>query len=219
MRAFALMSISMLVACLALVQAPAHAKNTAGGSSPFIAQPIEGETGRAVTEPKPDPLKEPTGGWIYGVEAPAPGADGPVVAGTRAKLIDGVAHAPALAPPAVQAAVWAANQIVGKPYRWGGGHGKWNDSGYDCSGAVSFALHGGELLDSPLDSGSFMRWGRRGKGDWITVYTNPGHAYAVIAGLRLDTSAVNDRAGRKGPQWRPRARPSRGFRARHPEGL
>ena len=137
------------------------------------------------------------------------------MAGKRAKLIDGVAHAPALAPPAVQAAVWAANQIVGKPYRWGGGHGKWTDTGYDCSGAVSFALHGGELLDSPLDSGSFMRWGRRGRGDWITVYTNPGHAYAVIAGLRLDTSAVNDRSGRKGPH----GAPGRGRRAASARGI
>ena len=135
-------------------------------------------------------------------------------------LPNGMAAAPSLAPQAVKQAIWAANEIVGKPYKYGGGHTlNFRSKGYDCSGTISYALHGGDLLDSPLDSGRFMKWGERGKGDWITIYTNPGHAYVVIAGLRLDTSAVNDQAGRKGPRWRAKSRPARGFKVRHPLGF
>jgi cell wall-associated NlpC family hydrolase len=157
------------------------------------------------------------GGQAFG----APNAaDVQLVAGTRARLLpSGQAAAPADAPAAVQRAIWAANRIIGKPYRYGGGHRDFDDSGYDCSGTVSYALHGADVLDSPLDSSSFMRWGEAGRGDWITVYTNPGHAYVVIAGLRLDTSAAGDPRGGKGPRWRPNLRTNRGFRARHPEGL
>ncbi len=125
------------------------------------------------------------------------------------------AIAPAGAPPQVVRAIQAANRIVGKPYKWGGGHARIEDSGYDCSGAVSYALRAARALPSPLDSGSLMGWGRAGKGRWITVYTNPGHAYVVIAGLRLDTSGP----GERGPRWRPQARSSSGFVARHPRGL
>jgi hypothetical protein len=134
---------------------------------------------------------------------------------------DGLATAPAEAPPQVHAAIAAANQIIGKPYRYGGGHAKVLDSGYDCSGTVSFALIGAGLLedDTPLDSTSFMRWGDQGPGQWFSVYANRGHAYLVIAGLRLDTSAAGDPSGLKGPRWRPNLRSSRGFRVRHPEGL
>ena len=138
-------------------------------------------------------------------------------------LPDGTAVAPPEAPPQVHAAVKAANEIVGKPYRYGGGHAKVQDTGYDCSGTVSYALGepGANLLKDgvPLDSSSFMRWGEAGPGEWITVYTNPGHAFVVIAGMRLDTSAAGDPSGRKGPRWRPTLRATRGFRARHPEGL
>ena len=125
------------------------------------------------------------------------------------------AVAPVDAPLPVQKAIWAANEITRKPYIYGGGHRKWKDRGYDCSGTVSYALHGGDLLDSPLDSSSFMKWGERGKGNWITVYTNPGHAYVVIAGLRLDTSSAGAGGG-KGPRWRATGRPSRGYKVRHP---
>ena len=122
----------------------------------------------------------------------------PIVApGAKATLLpDGSAAAPADAPPQVQAAIFAANKLLGKPYKYGGGHAKVKDSGYDCSGTVSYALLAAKLLKSPLDSSSFMRWGLRGKGAWITVYTNPGHAFAVIAGLRLDTSTGGIRAAR-----------------------
>lgn len=157
------------------------------------------------------------GGQAFGEDNPAMT---PVVPGDTAKLLPtGLAAAPADAPQAVQRAVWAANEIIGKPYRYGGGHRRVQDTGYDCSGTISYALIGGGLLEDPLDSSSYMGWGERGRGDWITVYTNPGHAYIVIAGLRLDTSAAGDPGGRKGPRWRPTLRSSRGFRARHPEGL
>jgi hypothetical protein len=167
------------------------------------------------------------GGVAYDEPTPAPPAatgavtSQPVAAGIEAEIgADGLAAAPAAAPDAVKRAIWAANAIIGRPYRYGGGHARgFVDRGYDCSGTVSVALHGAELLDSPLDSSSFMHWGERGAGDWITVYTNPGHAYAVIAGLRLDTSAAGDPSGAKGPRWRPTLRSSRGFRARHPLGL
>jgi len=159
-----------------------------------------------------------TGGSEYG--APPPALPQPIVAGDQAKVVDGVAMAPASAPAPVQQAIWAANAIVGKPYRYGGGHRKgFKDTAYDCSGTVSFALAGAGAVTNPLDSSSFMRWGAAGKGAWITVYTNPGHAFAVIAGLRLDTSAANDPSGLKGPRWRPALRSTRGFRARHPDGL
>jgi hypothetical protein len=143
------------------------------------------------------------------------------VPGVVAKLLpDGFAAAPAAAPPQVQEAIWAANAIVGLPYIRGGGHvSSFRSHGYDCSGTVSFALHGGKLLSSPLDSGQFMHWGAAGRGQWITIYTNPGHAYVVIAGLRLDTSAVNDPSGKNGPRWRALRRSSHGFRVRHPVGL
>jgi peptidoglycan hydrolase-like protein with peptidoglycan-binding domain len=128
------------------------------------------------------------------------------------------AVAPSDAPPEVKDAIAAANRITTKPYRYGGGHGKWEDSGYDCSGSVSYALHGGGLLKSPLDSSSFMSWGRAGKGRWISVYANSGHAYAVIAGLRFDTSAAGNNNG-SGPRWRTKARSSSGYTVRHPAGF
>ena len=133
---------------------------------------------------------------------------------------DGKAIAPAGAPPQVIAAIEAGNRIVGKPYRYGGGHAKVEDTGYDCSGTISYALLGGGLMKgTPLDSSSFMRWGAAGPGEWVTVYTHPSHAFVVIAGLRLDTSAAGDPSGAKGPRWRPKLRSTRGFRVRHPVGF
>jgi hypothetical protein len=157
-----------------------------------------------------------TGGSAYG----APDAPAPTTTMPDAQIADGLALAPESAPQEVKDAIAAANAIVGKPYVYGGGHNlSFKGRGYDCSGTVSFALHGGGLLKTPLDSGSFMRWGAAGAGNWITVYTNPGHAFAVIAGLRLDTSAAGDPSGAKGPRWRPVLRSTRGFRARHPAGF
>ncbi len=158
---------------------------------------------------------------VGGQEFGAPNAaDVQTVPGTKAKLLpNGQAAAPADAPVEVQQAIWAANRIIGMPYHYGGGHQRFEDSGYDCSGTVSYALHGGGLLRSPLDSGSFMSWGKSGRGAWITIFTNPGHAYTVIAGIRLDTSAADDPNGGSGPRWRPLRHSNAGFKVRHPSGL
>lgn len=152
-------------------------------------------------------------GGVSAVSAtPAPDPSAPP---GRALLVGGRAVAPVAAPAAVKGVIAAANRIRTKPYVWGGGHGRWWDRGYDCSGAVSYALHGGELLDSPLPSGPMTRWGSPGRGRWVTVYANAGHAYAVIAGLRWDTSG---NARGTGPRWHTDIAGSRGFVARHPAG-
>jgi peptidoglycan hydrolase-like protein with peptidoglycan-binding domain len=138
--------------------------------------------------------------------------------GEKARLsTDGrTADAPADAPVEVQEVIAAANEITDTPYRYGGGHGRgFNDSAFDCSGAVSHALHGAGLVTTPLDSTDFESWGSRGRGHWITVYANSGHAYLVVAGLRFDTSG----SGEDGPRWRPQHRSSRGYVARHPAGF
>ncbi len=152
-----------------------------------------------------------------GAEAGEVDETDPVADGEKAVLSDDgkTAIAPANAPQEVKDAIDAANEITDKPYKYGGGHGKWEDSGNDCSGSVSYALHGGGLLKRPLDSTGLMSFGERGKGAWITVYAHGSHAYLVIAGLRFDTSG----SGEKGPRWREEKRSSRGFKARHPEGL
>lgn len=169
--------------------------------------------------------QELTGGSVY-VPPPPPAK--------RAKIANGIAVPPVGAPVRVKRAIEAANLIVRKPYVYGGGHRPYLqrtvamitanlDRGYDCSGTVSFALFGGRFLKSPLDSGSFMSWGLPGKGRWITVYTNPGHAYVVIGGLRLDTSggdrlAPEEARTGRGPRWRKYNRSPLGFTARHPKG-
>jgi hypothetical protein len=133
--------------------------------------------------------------------APEAVAEAPFVGtvlGAKAKLVEGVAIPPASAPPAVKKAIEWGNRIRSKPYVWGGGHGKWWDRGYDCSGAVSYALRGGGLISSPLDSTGLMTWGEPEAGSWITVYANAGHTYAVIAGLRWDTAGSADGTG---PRW------------------
>jgi cell wall-associated NlpC family hydrolase len=128
---------------------------------------------------------------------------------------DGLAVAPASAPEEVKQIIAAGNEIATKPYKYGGGHARWNDSGYDCSGSVSYVLHAAGLLGTALDSSGLMRWGSAGRGDWITVRSNPGHAYLVVAGLRFDTSALKA----NGNRWSEEMRSSTGYTARHPEGL
>jgi hypothetical protein len=159
------------------------------------------------------------GGAEYGVEPDA--IPRLTVPGDLAVLMEeGYAAAPENAPPEVKEAIWAANEIQEHPYRYGGGHARIEDSGYDCSGTVSYALFHGGLLKRPLDSSSFMKWGVRGKGQWISVYTNPGHAFVVIAGLRLDTSSAGALATtERGPRWRDTLRPRKGFKVRHPLGF
>jgi peptidoglycan hydrolase-like protein with peptidoglycan-binding domain len=144
-------------------------------------------------------------------------AEVPVAAPTDEATLDsnGLAVAPASAPPEVQAIIAAGNAIASKPYKYGGGHGRWNDTGYDCSGSVSYALHGAGLLDTALDSSGFMSWGERGPGVWVSIYGNPGHAYMVVAGLRFDTSARRI----TGTRWTDQMRSSSGYTVRHPTGL
>ena len=142
----------------------------------------------------------------------------PTVPGSRAVLRGGIAYAPANAPYRVKAAIWAANSIRHKPYHWGGGHGSFYDSGYDCSGAVSYALHFAGVLSQPLPSSDFLRYGDRGRGRWITIYSRPGHTFMMIAGLRLDTTDFRY-GGDVGPRWYAEGRSTWGFNARHPVGL
>jgi cell wall-associated NlpC family hydrolase len=208
----------MLAFAMAFGAAPAFAQdqgenpNGNGGTSP---------SGTSASSNTPDQNAN-TGGAEYGSSTGAQNTSStPVVDGFTAKILsDGTAAAPSMAPPQVQQAIWAANRIVGLPYVYGGGHNRtFSGRGYDCSGTVSYALHGGTMLSSPLDSSSFMHWGQTGQGSWITIWTNPGHAFMYIAGIRLDTSAVSDPHGGNGPRWRPMHRPTRGFHARHPNGL
>ena len=141
----------------------------------------------------------------------APGAESE----DTAILLGRTALAPPKAPQAVKAAISGANQIVGAPYVWGGGHGSWYSKGYDCSGSVSYALGAAGLLGAPLTSGQLASWGEPGPGRWITVYANPSHTYAVIAGLRWDT--VGDARG-TGPRWHAELPYPKGYVVRHPPG-
>ena len=162
---------------------------------------------RALSPPAPAPT--PADGEA--ASAP-PTADVAPPSGSSATInSDGTATPPADAPQAVKDTIAAANVISDMPYLWGGGHGSFESSGYDCSGSVSYALHGGGFLSTPLDSTGFMTWGEGGAGQWITVYSNPGHAFMVVAGLRFDTS------GGAGPRWQGPRDPA-GFVATHPPG-
>ena len=136
--------------------------------------------------------------------------------GDRAQVgSDGLAIAPASAPQAVKDIIAAGNAIAHKPYRYGGGHGRWNDSGYDCSGSVSYALHGAGLLNTQLTSGEFETWGAAGAGQWVTIYANGGHVYMLVAGLRFDTSGLST----DGSRWHTSSRSTSGYVVRHPDGL
>jgi cell wall-associated NlpC family hydrolase len=143
-------------------------------------------------------------------------AAGVPVAASAGVQPNGTAVAPLEAPNVVAAVIQAGNQIARTPYKWGGGHGAWADSGYDCSGSVSFALAGAGLLSAPLDSTAFEHWGAAGPGRWITVYANSVHAFMVVAGLRFDTGGLD---GPTKTRWQPTMRSTAGFVARHPPGL
>lgn len=155
-------------------------------------------------EPVPPELRKEMQAITYGPE------------GRAALLLGDSAIAPFGAPPEIQGAISAANQISDQPYVWGGGHASFRSRGYDCSGAVSYALAGGGLINRPATSGELMRWGSPGRGRWLTVYANAGHTYAVIAGLRWDT-AGNARG--EGPRWHPAPSYPSGYVARHIPGL
>ena len=182
-----------------------------------------GSTGTTTgtTGTTPAPGTGTTGGAGMGGPAQTPSTPAhPTVPGNVAKIVNGLAYAPADAPLQVQKMIWAGDAIRHKPYVYGGGHGVWKDAGYDCSGSVSYVLHAAGLIRTSMDSSGFETWGAGGTGQWITVYTNPGHAFVQIAGIRLDTSAEQDPhppAG-SGPRWRPLMRRTSGYRPRHPLG-
>jgi len=142
----------------------------------------------------------------------------PVVWGNNAIVRDGIAYAPSNAPACVKSAIWAVNNIRQKPFLLGGGHRSFSSAGYDCSGAVSFALHHAGVLSEPRVARDFMRYGDPGRGKWITILSNREHAYLIIAGLRLDTTDFRY-GGRAGPRWHKYLRLGIGFEVRHPVGL
>jgi peptidoglycan hydrolase-like protein with peptidoglycan-binding domain len=151
-----------------------------------------------------------------GLPPELPTMPAPLGPGERATVgADGLAIAPEAAPDVVKQIIAAGNAIAKMPYRYGGGHGKWRDSGYDCSGSVSYALHGAGLLDASMPSGGFMKWGERGAGKWVTLFANGGHIYMVVAGLRFDTSGRS----KAGTRWQTAMRSPRGYTVVHPSGL
>jgi hypothetical protein len=199
-----------------------HAPVTARTSSILYTGPVYERTATGQLAPyAPPPPAGVTNGETGGSAADVAVNAKPelLVPGTTARYVDGLAAAPMSAPPAVQEIVWAGNQIIGLPYIFGGGHASFSSPGYDCSGTVSFALHGASLLSTPMDSSEFMGWGGHGLGRWVTIFTNPEHAYMTVAGLRLDTSAADDPSNQQGPRWRPLRPANAGFWVRHPAGL
>lgn len=183
---------------------PVYQRTATGQVVPYVSAQASGET------------KSLTGGAAAGqIVAGKPEL---LVPGRTARYINGLAAAPMAAPLNVQKIIWAGNQIVGDPYIWGGGHASFKSPGYDCSGTVSFALHGGHLLATPEDSSEFEGFGSHGVGAWVTIFTNAGHAYMTVAGLRLDTSSADDPSNQQGPRWRPLRPANEGFSVRHPTG-
>jgi cell wall-associated NlpC family hydrolase len=205
----------LIAVLLAVVPASAWAAANGGVSASTSPLPSASQGGTAygsvpvpVHRPKKRKRTRPK-------RPPAPAAPAaPAAPGPSAVLSGTAAVAPAGAPATVKAAIAAANRIQGLPYRFGGGHASFVDTAYDCSGTVSFMLHGAGLLASPLDSTELMSWGLPGPGRWISIYSTPGHAYAVVAGLRLDTSGSPS-----GPRWRALPRTGSAFTVRHPAGL
>ena len=143
------------------------------------------------------------------------GTTGSTRVGGLAINTGGMVQPPPGAPAAVAQVIAAGNAIATLPYVWGGGHGSFHASGYDCSGSVSYALAAAGLLSSPLDSTGFESWGAPGPGKWITVYANAGHAFMVVAGWRFDTVALAE----GGTRWSQTMASTAGFVARHPAGL
>jgi cell wall-associated NlpC family hydrolase len=195
--------LSVIAFALAAIAFPATALAAGGGLAPATGS----ETGTPASPTTPTPGSTECTTSPEGVRTCAPVP--------KATLVSGAAIFPETAPGAVKAAIYSADLIRTKPYIWGGGHARWWMPGYDCSGAVSFALHGAGLIQTSMDSGEMMNWGVPGKGRWITIYANAEHAFAVIDGLRWDT--VGDAEG-TGPRWHPEMVSTAGFVARHPAG-
>jgi cell wall-associated NlpC family hydrolase len=187
---------------------------------PQVVEPVAGATGAVAEAPAQDP----------GLSEPGPVPTGPASAGTpnsggvkgghaslteATALANGIAVPPLEAPEAVKQIIEAGNVIARSPYLWGGGHGKWIDKGYDCSGSVSFALAAAGYLQGPLDSGRLALWGEAGPGRWVTIYANAGHVFMEVAGIRFDTSGARV----TGSRWQNAGRSTAGFVVRHPPGL
>jgi len=200
---------------------PVYMRTTTGQVVPYV--PVAASTQPAA----PQASAAATGGVATattealtpGTGALAPAKPELLVPGTLARYVDGIAAAPMGVPLAVQEIIWTGDQIIGLPYIYGGGHASFTSPGYDCSGTVSFALHGASLLPAPEDSSEFMAWGSHGVGRWVTIFSNPEHAYMTVAGLRLDTSSADDPSNQQGPRWRPLRPANPGFTVRHPLGL
>jgi hypothetical protein len=193
-------------------QAPRPAATSGAAARDPVARP------EPEPRPAPEPAREPDVPEAEPVELPSvePGANATDDAVVRAEVLgNGIALPPLEAPPEVRAIVEAGNVIARSPYKWGGGHGRWQDTGYDCSGSVSYALAAAGLLDAPLASGPLMGWGRPGKGRWVTIYSNPGHVFLVVAGVRFDTVANKS----TGSRWTNDMTDTSGYVARHPPGL
>jgi cell wall-associated NlpC family hydrolase len=186
-------------------------------SGPVYQKTAAGEVIPYQPQDSPAQASSTTGGSPQGVAADA--KPQLLVPGSRARYVNGLAAAPMAAPAPVQQIIWAGNQIVGLPYIYGGGHGSFVSPGYDCSGTVSFALHGANLLAAPEDSSELMLYSSEGVGRWVTIFSNPEHAYMDVAGLRLDTSPADDPSDLLGPRWRPLRPANDGFVIRHPQGL
>jgi cell wall-associated NlpC family hydrolase len=205
-------ALPLLIAATSIALPPASAAAAAGGAEyPGSATHNGGSSTEQAGGTSPGTQRNPQAQN----ETPAATPPAPAPSGTATLLPNGKAKAPAGAPAAVRRALRAGNRLQGKPYRFGGGHQRWEDDAYDCSGASSYALRGIGGLRGPLDSSGFMKWGVAGPGRWITTYANPNHMYVIIAGLRLDTGS----GGEKGPRWRTTPRPPGAFTARHPAGL
>ena len=182
------------------------------GAAAGSPEPLGDSAEQAPPTDAPKPRRAASAAGDVELSRPATAGDG---IDQATALPNGIALPPLEAPEAVRHMIEAGNQIARTPYLWGGGHGKWVDKGYDCSGSVSFVLASAGFLDSPLASGPLMSWGEPGPGKWVTIYTNPGHVYMVVAGIRFDTS------GRQvtGSRWQNELRSNAGFVARHPPGL
>ncbi len=192
------------------------------GSRAKLVEPVAGGTGGATEQSAaaPDPGltgndAKPTRAASAAVRGANPARGGSNAIDKAIALGNGVALPPLEAPEAVKQIIEAGNGIARTPYKWGGGHGKWQDTGYDCSGSVSFALAAAGLLSGPLASGPLMSWGEPGRGKWVTIWTNQGHVFLEVAGIRFDTSAQRV----TGSRWINEMRSTAGFVARHPAGL
>jgi hypothetical protein len=188
-------------------------------NGPLYQRTATGEVVPYVPAAQASSIGAATGGSPVGPAATTLAKPQLLVPGSTARYVAGLAAAPMGAPASVQQIIWAGNQIIGLPYIYGGGHQSFIARGYDCSGTVSFALHGASLLTTPEDSSEFMAWGSHGVGRWVAIFSNPGHAYMTVAGLRLDTSAADDPTAQQGPRWRPLRTGNGGYTVRHPLGL